>query len=549
MPIQSSCPACKTTYNLPDAQRGKRVRCRKCSKTFVVVADEDVPVLEEEEPAEVLPAVEDVEEVAPAREERVRPERASIRPRPVAAGPRRRGREEDEEEDEDEEDDYREDRPRKSAAPLILLAAFGGLLLLGGGGALAYVLLSGDEAKDQQANVTPPDNNPTPPRDVDKTPVKPPDNPRPPDDKGGTPIIQPPPANNPLAPPKDLDEALAMLRDSNPDRRRVAAEWLRNAPLQVSRQPDVAKALNPLLDDSRTVEPGVGALKKWATKDNVPSLIKALDNPTHAVWQGAMDTLGRLRDERAAKPLVDQLLQPPRRGAAEAALRNLGRVAEKEVIKHFLNKAFFVRTAVANLLRNYGTADGVILDQVTDDLESSDADTRRLAAEEVGKRPVDAGRQAKVAKALDGLLADKELRVRQAALRAEEKWATPDSVPSLVGALDDNALRRQAITVLGKLKDERAAAPLALLLDRPGDRRSASRALQEIGPKAEAPVIQALSSTDKNTRREAVRILGAIGTRKSISWLQKLGRLELARRDMAMANECKAAIVKIASRK
>src|SRR5207248_9472833 len=109
--IQSSCPACKTTYNLPDAQRGKRVRCRSCSKPFVVVPDEDVPVLEEEEPSEVLPAVEaveEVEEVVPAREERVRPERAPARPRGVAAGPRRRGGADEAEED---EDDYRGDRP------------------------------------------------------------------------------------------------------------------------------------------------------------------------------------------------------------------------------------------------------------------------------------------------------------------------------------------------------------------------------------------------------------------------------------------------------
>src|SRR5262249_5966191 len=51
MPIQTSCPTCATTYNLPDGQRGKRVRCRHCADTFVVGArgegDEDVPVLDE----------------------------------------------------------------------------------------------------------------------------------------------------------------------------------------------------------------------------------------------------------------------------------------------------------------------------------------------------------------------------------------------------------------------------------------------------------------------------------------------------------------------
>src|SRR5262249_37887566 len=51
MPIQTSCPTCATAYNLPDGQRGKRVRCRHCADTFVVggaraAGDDDIPLRE-----------------------------------------------------------------------------------------------------------------------------------------------------------------------------------------------------------------------------------------------------------------------------------------------------------------------------------------------------------------------------------------------------------------------------------------------------------------------------------------------------------------------
>ena len=39
MSIQTRCPNCEASYTLAEAQRGKKVRCRKCSDTFVVGED------------------------------------------------------------------------------------------------------------------------------------------------------------------------------------------------------------------------------------------------------------------------------------------------------------------------------------------------------------------------------------------------------------------------------------------------------------------------------------------------------------------------------
>src|SRR5262245_25684387 len=47
MAIDTSCPHCRTAYTLPDEQRGKKVRCKHCEETFSVLADDDIPILEE----------------------------------------------------------------------------------------------------------------------------------------------------------------------------------------------------------------------------------------------------------------------------------------------------------------------------------------------------------------------------------------------------------------------------------------------------------------------------------------------------------------------
>jgi HEAT repeat protein len=306
----------------------------------------------------------------------------------------------------------------------------------------------------------------------------------------------------------------------------------------------VARALDPLLNDDKTRESGVLALERWADKDNVPSLIKMLDNMNGIIWNSAMRTLGRLQDERAAAPLAKQLTTFGRNHQAANALRALGRVAEKEVLKYLHHKDFFARTAVPGLLRGYGTTDAAILDQTVTDLESAEDQTRQLAADDLARRPLDAGKQGQVARALGGLLVDKIPAVRQAGMSALGKWATKDNVPALVTALQDAGLRAQAITLLGKLKDERAALPLAVLLPTP-DRPRVGRALREIGPMAQSAVITVLKATpDVAARKEAWHILGAVGTRASLPVLA-----QLARADRANMNDARNAIKQIQTRK
>src|SRR4051794_35359938 len=106
MAIQTSCPACQHSYRLPETQLGKRVRCKGCGDTFIVKAEDDVPVLEEatiddirgparkRPPQEVeeLPVLEEAEE----EEERESRRRSVRRERPAPAASRRRRDDDDE---------------------------------------------------------------------------------------------------------------------------------------------------------------------------------------------------------------------------------------------------------------------------------------------------------------------------------------------------------------------------------------------------------------------------------------------------------------------
>jgi S1-C subfamily serine protease len=161
------------------------------------------------------------------------------------------------------------------------------------------------------------------------------------------------------------------------------------------------------------------------------------------------------------------------------------------------------------------------LDQALADLESTDAGKRRTMADRLARsRPVE-GKEG-VAKALEGLLSDPDGFTRQAGARALGVWGGKENVMALLEVInhDDVFTRRVVIETLGKLKDERAAEPLAQRLTDGFDRATASRALQALGKSAEKPVIKRLQSSDWTVQAEACKILQVVGTKTSIPALK-----------------------------
>lgn len=93
----------------------------------------------------------------------------------------------------------------------------------------------------------------------------------------------------------------------------------------------------------------------------------------------------------------------------------------------------------------------------------------------------------------------------------------------LLKLLDKSALngKREIIASLGKLQQPEAAPALAALLSDLSYRQNAYDALKEMGSVAEGAVIKVASSVDQTTCIYALKLLGEIGTDKSVSCLRK----------------------------
>jgi predicted Zn finger-like uncharacterized protein len=184
MALDAICPECDATYVLPDEQKGKKVRCKKCHAVFLVTGrsssrrpdedDDDRSRISDRSRTQRMPAT-------PPRTQRM-----PASP-PRSSGPRRR----DEEDDYDDRDDYdrREDREGKSKAPLIITAILGVLILAGGGIGLVFALK--DDKKDDSKKTAQATNPPAVPAQPINNVVNPP------------PVVNPPvnpPNGNPLDP-------------------------------------------------------------------------------------------------------------------------------------------------------------------------------------------------------------------------------------------------------------------------------------------------------------------------------------------------------------
>jgi predicted Zn finger-like uncharacterized protein len=537
MPIQTSCPSCQTPYNLSDRQRGKRVRCRQCADTFVVGGGDAAAILD----------VEPVEDDEPAP-------RVVNRPRPAAARrPRVR----------DEDDDYRsgEDSRRGGVSPLVWVGAgAGALVLLAAVGGVTWWALSGDDSPKGDtpaaavAQAAPRPKEP----EVPAAPAVPAFNPIgfAPNASGpaaGAPAFVPsaPARRDPFAQPKDVSDAIDFLKDAgDAGRRKRGAEWLGRTPVDQARRQEVAAALEPVLSDGDlfTRQAAARAMVTWATKDNVPALLKAVEWEAGSIIDPAVDALAATKDERAPAALAKLLPNFFRRQAAVRGLTVLGPMAEKQVLPYLHHKDLGVRADVERLLRGYGTGSDAILTQSIADLKAVEGETRHLAAEWLSKAKVDANRQKEVALGLDPLLTDGHAPARASAVKALVGWATADNVPSLLRLLQSDRRnignRDRALEILGNIRDERATAPVAALLTDFFSRGPASQCLIAMGPVAEKEVIPYLTSADGGVRREACKILGEIGTRKSLQPLDQAGR-----RDRGMTTDVRLAAQKILMRK
>jgi serine/threonine protein kinase/S1-C subfamily serine protease len=186
------------------------------------------------------------------------------------------------------------------------------------------------------------------------------------------------------------------------------------------------------------------------------------------------------------------------------------------------------------------------IDQCLADLSGAHAGKANTAANRLQLAVPLNERRTMVVNALEPMLKAKDTFRRKQAVDILGTWAGPETIPALIRCLDESALlvKLAAIDALGKLKDERAAEPLARLMAEPGPRVQAVKALQLLGAKAETAVAAMLTHPEPEVRREACRLLKDAGTADSLK------ALELLRddADKSVANAAKDAIAAIGKR-
>jgi HEAT repeat protein len=360
------------------------------------------------------------------------------------------------------------------------------------------------------------------------------DGPKP--DPGNKPDPRPnPPKDKPDGPEPDaraggpgtLDWAVVWLRGNQLQQLR-AIEFLEKAEVDPKRQAEVAGELEKLLNgnDRLVAKESTKALTVWATREQVPSLLKALDDPNVYVRRGAVQALGPLKDERAVVPVAKFLTKFGDREVAGRSLIAMGPMVEPEVRKYLEDPEQATRDEASRVLRQIGKADAAkdAFEANLAGLKDPNFASRRKAAEYFAAAKPDHPRRAEVAAELTRLVKDDQAS-RPAAAKALLVWVTKDQVPDLIDALqklkNDISTPPLIMQMLGKLQDERAIAPVAEFLPDHFKNQAAVDALIAMGPMVEDEVLKYLDDEHWEAREGACKVLKKVGTKKSLPALRK----------------------------
>jgi HEAT repeat protein len=170
------------------------------------------------------------------------------------------------------------------------------------------------------------------------------------------------PFGPPTPPINNVADALTELRSGDANRQAAAAQWLQQRPVDAARRQEVAKALEPLLDDRNggTRVAGVRALLVWCGPENVPALVRLLESDP-AGFEGdecrkkAIDALVKLKDPRGAPAIARNWKNPFEREWTRRSLEALGPGAEDAVRPYLEDRDWGVRVEACRTLKRIGT--------------------------------------------------------------------------------------------------------------------------------------------------------------------------------------------------
>jgi HEAT repeat protein len=221
---------------------------------------------------------------------------------------------------------------------------------------------------------------------------------------------------------------------------------------------------------------------------------------------GAVETLGKIRDERAIASLVVALMDPDSdiQDMTAQALVRIGEPAVAPLVR-VLRVAGnpFRRRLVEVLVRTRGLAVRPLIDVLGDE----NAEVRLTASEALVKM----GKPA--LGSLRGALKNSKPGVRLEAATALGLIGDPTAVKPLIQAIRgrDRELRQRAAGALVRIGRPAAAPLVSLFKDADASvREQASQALVEIGRPAFEPLCSALYEADFSTRWEAAQVLNRL---------------------------------------
>jgi predicted Zn finger-like uncharacterized protein len=330
MSISTTCPDCGAGYNLDAGLAGKRVRCQKCEGTFAVP----------------MPEAEAAPELRTGRSSGAVTRRRSVR----------------KEGWEDRYEGEEESRGGDSRAILWVVGGIGGfflLIFLICGGTILYFALAVKSTVDNAVETA--QTMPGPP---------------------ALPGI--------VLPPRDVNEALARLRNNfDPKQQKDAASWLARQSVDPRRQAEVAGALEPLLasPDMKLRAEAARAMEKWATANNVATLVKLYKDPGSGIYgsqakRSARAALVRLKDRRGAQAIAPDLVNIRTRFDARRALEQMGPVAEDAALPYVRHAEWQVAIEACRVLTKVGTAKSLpTLEQELRQIEGGRGSRRILVGE------------------------------------------------------------------------------------------------------------------------------------------------------------------------
>ncbi len=322
-------------------------------------------------------------------------------------------------------------------------------------------------------------------------------------------------------PPTDLTTALRYLEAPGQFSKDVALKWLHeNQPeLDQDQHTKVVASCIPLLRQRSQKLPARSVLSHYATADDAKALLKAAAqaNP---------------REEEYLDAIVVQLIE----------------IKEREAVLSFLNHpSSAVRASVAVAVSDWSLADDAISQQCISDLQT---ETKQAAAlERLCSIKLDEELQTAATRAAkELLLKGGSVPAGVAALDLLEKYSQND-VPLLIKVYENNAsvfvretaLRDRASRALIAHPEPRVCLLFAKQLSNRHDDSAelAASHLKKIGPVAESFVWPTLLSDDAKAQKRACEVLRAIGTSKTIPYLEQLAE------SGSVGNQAKSAMLDI----